>query len=609
VLNVAEKVNGNMYIEIHQHGSYIILISGTREEWERIIYGFLEQLGALAEGKFSESWNARARFVVPVMGNCTYFDSIETSRAILRYFGKYQVPYATVLFVNSSEQESKSLQKSINDSEEGTLLELHTWNPYENSRRCDPAEGAVPVKVFTARSVSDIRRNDIFKGHFVKNLHGCTIKVHFNIRRPHVNPPKRILNNNSGYHSVYDGGWEIELLGTVAISLKMSLDIKDRNKTEYRTDAPYIYIGVNFAFHSTLPFEEYTQSYHSVHYVWYMPCAVKYQRWSPFFKIFSVDLWMYFSVSLVLAVITVSCISGYRHKSHMHEFNSYSNILSIAANIIAISLSPSVHTRPRTASLRVFFLSWVSYSVAINTVFQTYLTTYLIEPGYEEPIKTVDQMLKSEKKVGFFEGLDVLHAGNSDSVGLAIHKDAVRRPDYDSCFILATVYHNISTILHDLNTEIYRQRGNWTNEENRPLLCEMEDGPIRKDDIVFLVSKRNPLLEYINEVIAHIAQGETFTQIKKRYYDKLKIQSKFDTYTFDDTYFAISVKDLQTAFYLLLKGYALALFCFVIEIMWHRYRSKWRETKRTSLSRADINRQLISLSEVNPRLYMNEAVM
>jgi hypothetical protein len=40
----------------------------------------------------------------------------------------------------------------------------------------------------------------------------------------------------------------------------------------------------------------------------------------------------------------------------------------------------SVNTQPPSAPLRLFFC-WLCYCVAISTVFQAYLTTFLIEPG------------------------------------------------------------------------------------------------------------------------------------------------------------------------------------------------------------------------------------
>jgi hypothetical protein len=56
-------------------------------------------------------------------------------------------------------------------------LELHTGYPYENSDRCNPTEGIVPVKVFTVRNLSDIRRSELFRAYIEKNFNGCPIRV------------------------------------------------------------------------------------------------------------------------------------------------------------------------------------------------------------------------------------------------------------------------------------------------------------------------------------------------------------------------------------------------------------------------------------------------
>jgi len=190
---------------------------------------------------------------------------------------------------------------------------------------------------------------------------------------------------------VYEGGWEIELLGVVGNALNMSWDFQVGKETEYLKGSPAISVGA----YATLPSTKFdsmesTRSYVSVSFVWYTPCSLNYQRWYRFFNIFYVHLWISFAFSLVLAIITVRCIYNYEHKSHTQESNSHSNIFSATTNIIAVSLSVSVNTQPRSAPLRLFFFCWVCYSVAISTVFQAYLTTFLIEEGYVEPIKTVE---------------------------------------------------------------------------------------------------------------------------------------------------------------------------------------------------------------------------
>jgi hypothetical protein len=63
---------------------------------------------------------------------------------------------------------------------------------------------------------------------------------------------------------------------------------------------------------------------------------------------------------------------------------------------------------------------------------------------------------------------------------------------------------------------------------------------------------------------------------KKRGFTKAKIETEFSSPTFTDTYCAIDIRHLQTAFCLLMLGYVLSVASFVTEIVWHRFRSKKR---------------------------------
>jgi len=62
--------------------------------------------------------------------------------------------------------------------------------------------------------------------------------------------------------------------------------------------------------------------------------------------------------------------------------------------------------------------------------------------------------------------------------------------------IRATVYHNISAVIESLVMEIYRAEGDWTDEINRPLLCEVEGGDVRTNHPSILVRKRSNFFSY-----------------------------------------------------------------------------------------------------------------
>jgi len=228
------------------------------------------------------------------------------------------------------------------------------------------------VKVFRVRNLSDIRKNDIFIRVNNKNYHKCLISVRVRTAPPFVYPPERAWKEGSGYQNVYEDGWEIELLKMIGKSLNLALEIESHDKEKHRKSRPAIYGGGLIIFPSTkFSLIESSQNYLTLYLAWYTPCAVKYQRWSRFFNIFSVDMWICFALSMFLTFITVRCISNYAHKSHLNKSKSYNNNSSATTNIISVVLSVSVNTQPRSAPLRLFFFCWVCYSVAISTVFLT----------------------------------------------------------------------------------------------------------------------------------------------------------------------------------------------------------------------------------------------
>jgi hypothetical protein len=320
----------------------------------------------------------------------------------------------------------------------------------------------------------------------------------------------------SGHHTIQDYKWLKEVSSIILNSVpKRKNFITSPKSTSEFLAYPVIIFNDYSNDNYKIPSTEFSRISHTVKYAWYTPCAIRYKKWSLFFKIFSINLWIVFILSLVLAVITVSCISKCRHKARLQEFKSYRNIFSITENVTAVSLSVSVNTQPRTAPLRVFFFCWVCYCVAVRTVFQAYLTTFLVEQGYEQPIKTIDQMLKSKMKFGFGDQIQYFFNESWKPVYFDILKESVPCPTLYECLKWAADYQNFSTIVDDFTKEVWRAAGFSTDENNRPLLCELEDGDVAKVDFTFIVDKGNPILKYINDVMDHVVEAGIFMQIKK----------------------------------------------------------------------------------------------
>jgi hypothetical protein len=103
------KMKGNMYTEIHQHSSYILIL-GLCKEWEKHISHFWQQLYELSLGNnMWHSRNARAKFVVCVMSNCTLIGNTKVLKAILKELWVQEVMNSAVVFLKSNEHGGNDL--------------------------------------------------------------------------------------------------------------------------------------------------------------------------------------------------------------------------------------------------------------------------------------------------------------------------------------------------------------------------------------------------------------------------------------------------------------------------------------------------------------------
>jgi hypothetical protein len=172
-------------------------------------------------------------------------------------------------------------------------------------------------------------------------------------------------------------------------------------------------------------------------------------------------------------------------------------------------------------------------------------------------------MLKSDMKFGFYDQFGAFFNNVTESVDSAILNKSPECPDVGPFFHWAAFYQNMSLLFENLNIEICRDIGNLKYQNNRPLLCELENGSVTSVEIVLLVYRGNPLLELINDIIDRMIESGILSHIMKRVFPKENILSMPDAFAFEDTHTAFGVSQLRTDLYLLMLGYLLALAYFV----------------------------------------------
>ena len=112
-------------------------------------------------------------------------------------------------------------------------------------------------------------------------------------------------------------------------------------------------VGTNYLIE---PFVDIINSYYILSFRWYVPCSVKYPRWSSNYRILSEELWLVLIISIVMAAISTTLLGRYSCTS---EWQKYKTLTSSLTNVWAVIPAVSVSTMPRAPSLRSLFLAWV----------------------------------------------------------------------------------------------------------------------------------------------------------------------------------------------------------------------------------------------------------
>jgi hypothetical protein len=93
--------------------------------------------------------------------------------------------------------------------------------------------------------------------------------------------------------------------------------------------------------------------------------------------------------------------------------------------------------------------------VAFNTVFQAFLTTFLIGSGYKTPILKKDKLYESGIKLCYQPRYNFIF-GNGDETEVSKAKsNRANCPWYGVCFEWAKYHKNVSILFSDLDIELF----------------------------------------------------------------------------------------------------------------------------------------------------------
>jgi hypothetical protein len=190
--------------------------------------------------------------------------------------------------------------------------------------------------------------------------------------------------------------------------------LKSNLSKAIRAKEAYIILGGVGTYFLQDSFFDTTNAHIMMSVRWYVPCSVKYPRWSSICRILSVELWLVLIKSIMIAAISPTLVARYSCTSWLQWYKALTSSLT---KIWSVILGLPLSTVPRAPTLSSFFFAWVSFSVAFSTVFQILLTNFLIDSGYKTPIKNMNVLFAMEMKLTIFPEFNfVLENGDETEI-------------------------------------------------------------------------------------------------------------------------------------------------------------------------------------------------
>jgi len=195
--------------------------------------------------------------------------------------------------------------------------------------------------------------SDLFPRKFSKRFNGCHLKAlvldhEWFFTTKYVN-----LKYSNGTVVTHITGLEMRLLSPILEQMNMTfIRVSSSEKSETEENwlhyfvislfqkEIYIILGNMGNYFSLNKFISSTNSYYIMTRRWYVPCSVKYPRWSSIFRILSLELWLVLIISIVIVAISTTLVGRYSCTS---ERQGYKTLKSSFTNLCSVILGCQCH--------------------------------------------------------------------------------------------------------------------------------------------------------------------------------------------------------------------------------------------------------------------------
>ncbi|GFG34567.1 hypothetical protein Cfor_06749 [Coptotermes formosanus] len=428
-------------------GSYVILVGGTED---------LEQQRDELMSK--TAWSSQARFLVVVKGKVDSPESLALS------------------IVQELWYSSRVLQVVVI-----VKYQLYTWFPYQH---CSTSNEIVQVDEWST----------LFPDKTLSKRHGCELTVGTTPVEAHVIE----LGNDSFW------GLEIEYLHLLQHALNFTVKYRkpgpgnnfDRH-FEILQDLQMGRVDVilgDFPLHLHLmQLADPTVPYLDSSLKWFVPCARQASRVKTVMRLYTASVWAALGGILLL---TSGCIWLLGRRSHQPP--SLSRVLQ---DVWALALGVSLPQLPHDSRLRALFVLLIWYFLAISTIFQTLITSVLVDPGRNKQIATFEELQHSRLKYCIHPDTErYINTSGPYLADIKLHKE--KNLDMIECTSRVLLEDDMATVAIAYLPEYFALAELGTRNK----ICTLEENVFQISYTMY-VTKGSPLLDKFNRVIRRMLEA------------------------------------------------------------------------------------------------------
>jgi len=560
-LETTHEVPGKM-----DHYLVIVRSKGTDEETFDEVQDHFDSFPIM------KSWNQRALFLLMLTGTVKELKLL--AHRIFEALWKSENILNVVLLVPTVEE--SLLHDNVRHTVKSMSFHLYAWFPYHSGNCASVEEVALLDQWVVTNSGGFLKEVPLFPNKIPTNLHACPLRVCTAEDRPYI------IHNNIEHENTSEySGLEIEFLVIMSQAMNATLvylpqligtAVLKRITcfTKLNFGECDIVIGTLPADLNIMEYAESTTPHLQTAFRWLIPCPTPVPRVERILGMFDLPVWFSLILVLILTTAIFWCFSN-RHFHFLEKYSpTYKTLSQSLSDVWAVYMSVSLPKLPITTELRAFFLLFVWYSFAINTVFQAFFITFLVEPGYRKEIKTFDDLIHSGLMYGYYEDTEI-----AMNISMYYERTKITSPRFycsvhNECLERLIIHGDIMMVSFPYTAEYNAFKIISSHRKRKPVCFLDED--IYKMSLVMYMETGNPLIPRANTIIRRTIEAglvDNYWSMKKwRVRLKSVTNSKYGADLTDDKeYFALTLSHLKVAFIIMPVGYILCSIVFIVELL------------------------------------------